>query len=336
MKIRVWHQIKKYLNFANIVIVIGFTTTFIYMFSYLFPITDNAFVVNNVRPVAAQVRGYITNLYVKNGQYVKKGDKLFTVFDKPYFYAVEQYTADLKNAQAKLQAMKKTLEKDQSLLNNRKEIYTKLAQDDEKYNQAYKINAVSLMTLQNSQQETKAAEATVIASQKQVEIDQHDIKAQEEQIASIQAKLNNAKVELDLTTVYAENDGVVQNMFVSVGTPVNINQPLFSFVDTDEVYIQANFNETDLADVREGSKVLIFPRTYLGRKVFHGEIVSEYWGTNRQMTDPKSQMQNVTNENEWILLPQRLPVQIKVTDPDPKYPLRAGSSAYIYIKSDKV
>lgn len=329
-----WKTIKNNLNFANVVIFIGATTVIVYMFSYLFPITDNAFVVNNVRPVAAQVRGYITELHVKNGQSVKKGEKLFTVFDKPYVYAVEQLTADLNMANAKLNAMQKTLEKDKNVLSNHKEIYTKLSQDDEKYQQAYKINAVSLMTLQNSQQETKAAAATVQASQKQVEIDEHDIKAQEQQIISVQAKLNNAKVDLDETVVYAANDGIIQNMFVSLGTPVNINQPLFSFVDTDDIYFQANFNETDLADVHDGSKVLIFPRTYLGRKMFHGVVVSEYWGANRQITDGKSQMQNVTNENEWILLPQRLPVQIKVLDPDPKYPLRAGSSAYIYIKAD--
>lgn len=44
-------------------------------------------------------------------------------------------------------------------------------------------------------------------------------------------------------------------------------------------------------------------------------------------------MQNVTNENQWVLLPQRMPVQIKIMDPDPKYPLRVGTSAYVYIQT---
>lgn len=326
--------IKQHLNFANIVILIGVLTTLIYLFSYLFPLTDNAFVVNNVRPVAAQVRGYITNLYVQNGQYVKKGEKLFTVFDKPYVYAVEQLTADLNAANAKLLASQKLLEKDKSILNHNVEIYTKLSQDDEKYKKAYAINAISLMTLQNSTQETKAANSNVKASQKQVEIDEYEIQVQKQQIIALKAKLDNAKVELAQTIVYAENDGVVQNMFVSVGSPININQPVFSFVDTDKIYIQANFNEIDLSDVHAGSDVLIFPRIYLGRKYFHGKVISEYWGANRQITDPKSQLQNVTNENEWILLPQRLPVQIEVLDPDTKYPLRAGTSAYVYIRTN--
>ncbi len=330
---KIRHIINRYFTFANSVIFIGAITTLIYIFSYLFPVTDNAFVVNNVRPVAAQVHGYVTNLYVKNGDYVKKGQRLFTVFDKPYQYAYEQLSADLEAQQAKLKAMQKTLLRDSELTKTKQETYIKLAQDDEKYQKAYKIKAISLMTLQNSEQETKAAKADWQASMRQVEVDQEQINAIEKEIVSLNAKVKNAKVDLDETTVYAEKDGVIQNFFLSIGTPVNINQPLFSFVDTDETYFQANFNETDLRKVKPGDKVLIFPRTYLGQKVFHGRVISDYWGANRQNTDPHSLMQNVSNENQWILLPQRLPVQIKVTDPDPDYPLRVGTSAYVYIQT---
>ncbi|RTK96017.1 MAG: HlyD family secretion protein [Neisseriaceae bacterium] len=323
---------KKHFTFANFVIFVGVASLLFYTFSYLFPATDNAFVVNNVRPVAAQVKGYITEIDVKNGDVVKKGQKLFTVFDKPYIYAVEQLEAEIENAEARLSALEKTLARDKSVAKNHQDIYVKLDQDDKKFHEAYKSDAVSLMTLQNSQQDTKAAKSTSEASLKQVEIDQHNIEALQKEIKALQAKLKNVQVDLDETVVYAQSDGIVQNMFVSLGSPVNVNQPIFSFIDTDEVYIQANFNETDLRHVRNGSDVLIFPRTYLWSKMYHGKVVSDYWGANRQKTDDKSFMQNVTNENEWILLPQRLPVQIKVVDVDDNYPLRAGMSAYVYVK----
>lgn len=327
-------RLKRNITFANSVIFIGAITALIYIFSYLFPVTDNAFVVNNVRPVAALVKGYVTNVYIKNGDNVKKGQKLFTVFDKPYRYTVEQYEADLAAAKSKLNTLQKTLERDEQVSQNQREIYTRLAQDDDKYQKAYKINAVSLMTLQNSEQETKGAKASLAASQKQIEIDQSSIQTQKKEIASLEAKLKNAQVDLDLTTVYAENDGIIQNFYLSVGTPVNVNQPLFSFIDTSEVYFQANFNETDLRKVHKGSKVLIMPRTYFAQKIFHGVVVSDYWSANRQLTDNRSQIQNVTNENQWVLLPQRLPVQIKVLDLDDKYPLRVGTSAYVYIETE--
>lgn len=334
MRLSLLRRLKRNITFANSVIFIGAITALLYIFSYLFPVTDNAFVVNNVRPVAALVKGYVTNVYIKNGDNVKKGQKLFTVFDKPYLYTVEQYEADLAAAKSKLNTMQKTQERDEQVSQNQREIYTRLAQDDDKYQKAYKINAVSLMTLQNSEQETKGAKASLAASQKQIEIDQSSIETQKKEIASLEAKLKNAKVDLDLTTVYAENDGIIQNFFLSIGTPVNVNQPLFSFIDTSEVYFQANFNETDLRKVHKGSKVLIMPRTYFAQKIFHGVVVSDYWGANRQITDTRSQMQNVTNENQWVLLPQRLPVQIKVLDLDDKYPLRVGTSAYVYIETE--
>ena len=334
MRSSLLRRLKRNITFANSVIFIGAITALLYIFSYLFPVTDNAFVVNNVRPVAALVKGYVTNVYIKNGDNVKKGQKLFTVFDKPYRYTVEQYEADLAAAKSKLNTLQKTLERDEQVSQNQQEIYTRLAQDDDKYQKAYKINAVSLVTLQNSEQETKGAKASLAASQKQIEIDQSSIQTQKKEIASLEAKLKNAQVDLDLTTVYAENDGIIQNFFLSVGTPVNVNQPLFSFIDTSEVYFQANFNETDLRKVHKGSKVLIMPRTYFAQKIFHGVVVSDYWSANRQLTDNRSQIQNVTNENQWVLLPQRLPVQIKVLDLDDKYPLRVGTSAYVYIETE--
>jgi len=324
---------KHYVTFPNAVIFIGFLTTFIYIFSYLFPFTDNAFVVNNVRPVAAQVTGYVTNMYVKNGQEVHKGQKLFTVFRKPYLYTVDKLQADIKVAQARLKVMETTYERDAKTSKQRERMYIKREQDDQKYRKGYAIKSISLITLQNSQQETQAAKDEWDAALKQLDIDKHEIEAQKETIKSVAAQLEIAKVNLDLTEVYAENQGIVQNLFAATGWPVTINQPLFSIVNTEDFYIQANFNETDLPKVKKNAKVLIFPRMYLGRKMFHGVVTSDYWSANRQQVDSRTQLQNVTNENQWILLPQRLPVIIKVTDPDPDYPLRLGASAYVYIRT---
>lgn len=326
-------RLKKSMTFFNIVILVGIITALIYIFSFLFPFTDNAFVVNNVQPVAALTSGYITDLYIKNGDKVSKGQKLFTVFKKPYVYTVEKLNADLEVAKAHFKALKTTFERDQKLSDNKEQVYIKALQDTQKYLKGYRIKSVSLITLQHSKQEMKAAKDQWLAAVKQQEIDLHDISAQEQDIKSIHAKLKNARVNLYLTDVYAQSDGIIQNLFFTLGTPININQPLFSLVNTDAVYVQANFNETDLRNVHKGSEVLIFPRMYLGRKMFHGVVESEYWGTNRQEVDNRTQLQNVINENQWILLPQRLPVIIRIIDPDPRYLLRAGTSAYVYVKT---
>jgi multidrug resistance efflux pump len=74
---------------------------------------------------------------------------------------------------------------------------------------------------------------------------------------------------------------------------------------------------------------------YYFDKVFHGEVVNSLWAAERQATAPKSQIQLVRNENEWLLLPQRFPIQIKILDPSPEYPLNPGASAYVYISTKK-
>lgn len=324
---------KRWLTFPNLIIVTGIIVTLMYVFSFLFPFTDNAFVVNNVRPVAAQVNGYITQLYVKNGQYVKKGQLLFTVFKKLYYYTVEQLQADLEVGEAKLESLLIIFERDKKISETHEKVYKKYKQDYQKYQLGYQAKSVSLITLQNAQQDMRAADDKWKAAVKQLGVDKHLIHAQEKEITSIKARLNFAKVNLKLTDVRAEGSGVIQNLFFSVGAPVITNQPLFSLVDTDESYIQANFNETDLRNVRKGSKVLIFPRMYLGRKMFHGVVVSDYWSANRQDVDNRTQLQTVYNENQWILLPQRMPVIISVTDLHPDFPLRVGTSAYVYIQT---
>lgn len=324
---------KRFITIPNVIIATGFLTAIIYIFSFAFPFTDNAFVMNDVRPVAAQVQGYITHLYVQNGQHVTKGEHLFTVFQPPYQLKVTQLEADLTKSLATLKALEATLERDKKTSATQNRLYVKRKQDDEKYQKGYQLKSVSLITLQNSQQETEAARDRWHAAQKQLEIDQHKIKAQKAAIKSIRAKLGIAKVNLDLTNVVAQDSGIVQNLFFTVGAPITINHPLFSLVNMDTFYVQANFNETDLRFVRKGCKALIFPRMYLARKVFHGEVDSDFWSANRQAVDQRTQLQNVTNENQWILLPQRLPVMIRVTDPDPNYPLRVGASAYVYIRT---
>ncbi|MDC0534676.1 HlyD family secretion protein [Francisellaceae bacterium] len=322
----------KKITLTNTVVVIGLVSFIIYAFSFIFPITDDAFVVNNVRPVVAEVSGYVTEIYIKNGQEINKGDPLFKVLDEPYRYNLEKLESKLKQAKAELKALEHQLQKDVNLSQSRKLIYEKIALDDEMFQGGLRAEVVSEMVAKNSRKDTMAAMADFQSSLSQIRIDEHKIIAIQHEIDALEADVKKAQFYLDQTIVYAQQDGIIQNFYLAIGNPVNFNEPVFSFVTTDEIIIQANFRETDLRLVEPGDKVLIFPRTYLFEKVFHGEIISGYWAANRQKTDARTQLQNVKDENQWLLLPQRLPVQIRITDPDPEYPLRVGSSAYVYIE----
>lgn len=304
-----------------------------YYFTYLFPFTNNAFVVANVRPVAANVSGYITHLYVKNEEYVKKGQPLFTVFRKPYELAYKKAVADVALSKAKLIAQEKRVLKIESLMEVKKQVYNKVQFDYEHFRLGWRDRAISTVEINNRFRDQKIALAELKALSNELAFEKQNIKVLKQEIKSLEAVMRNAKVDFDETIVYAQNDGIVQNMFLALGTPIKKREPIFSFIETDSISLQANINETELTNVHPGDKVTIVPRIYFGKKEYHGVIVSTNWAASRQVTDSRTQEQIVHNStNNWFLLPQRIPVQIKLIDYDPAhFPLSIGESAYAYI-----
>jgi multidrug resistance efflux pump len=331
--IKIFDFKKDRFNLPTIIMIVAIIIGIIHLFSYLLPFTDDAFVVANVEPVAADVSGYITDIYVKNGQKVNKNDPLFKVFDTPYQLAYKKAVANYNEVLANIAVVKEETKKNQAVLDSSIASLAKV-----KYNYGLKSNklvsrSVSKLEVTDLNYDVQALTKQVKSLQDQLVIDDKQIQQLQAKAQALKADVANAKVNLDLTTVRAGSNGVVDNMYLAVGTPIIQHQPLFSFINTDTWYIQANFNETDLRNVRPGDKVIIVLRMYYFDKIFHGVITNTLWASDRQQTAQRTQQQTVTNENEWLRLPQRFPLQIKVLDPDPNYPLNPGASAYVYVKT---
>lgn len=319
------------LNLTFFIILIVCLMALHHSYSYFFPFTDDAFVVTNVTPVAANVSGFITDIYVKNGEFVKKNDPIFKVFEVPYKLAYVQAKSDYEAASQQIVVYQKEVEKTRALI---KSIHAQLGKAE--YELMLKkrrsvVEAVSKLEVVKLRFDVENLSNQLNALKKEIEVIKAKIIEQQHTTAKLKAVKDNAKVNLDLTTVRALKDGVIENMYVSLYTPIKIHEPVFSFLDTSNYYIQANFNETDLRYVRPGDKVYIILRMYYFHKIFHGVVVNKLWAAQRQRTESRSQLQTVYNENEWLKLPQRFPIQIKVLDPDPDFPLNPGASAYVYI-----
>ncbi|PWY54213.1 HlyD family secretion protein [Legionella qingyii] len=318
----------------TVVLSLALLAVLYYFFSFLIPFTNNAFVVANIRPVAAIVSGYITDLYVKNEQYVHKGQPLFTVFQEPYKLIYNRLVEETLTAKEDLQSLQYQLQKDKQLLIQYLQEYNRIHLNYLRNKAVLKSGAISEINVKDLQYEDRGSLAKVNMQKQQISLDERNIQSIQHKIKSLIYKTRYAKVNLEHTTVYAQSNGRIQNMYLSLGTPIEINKPIFSFVDTDDFFIQANFTELDLRMVKTGAKVYIIPRMYFGTKLYHGTVVSRAWAANRQITNPKTQLQTVTNDtNNWLLLPQRFPVQIKLDDYDPKhYPLPVGATCYVIIK----
>lgn len=318
----------------KVVLFLALLALVYYFFSFLIPFTNNAFVVANVRPVAAIVSGYITDLYIKNEQYVHKGQPLFTVFQEPYKLTYNKLLEEVNTAKADLQSLQYQLQKNKQLLIQYVQEYRKIRLNYLRNKAVLKSGAISEINVKDLQYDNLASLAKVNMQKQQISQDEKNIVSLQHKIKALIYELRYAKVNLEQTTVYAQSDGRIQNMFLTLGTPIEINKPIFSFVDTDNLYIQANFTEVDLRMVKTGAKVYIIPRMYFGTKLYHGTVISGAWAANRQITNQRTQLQTVPNDtNNWILLPQRFPVQIKIVNYDPKhYPLPIGATCYVIIK----
>lgn len=326
---------KERLNFPIVVVGLALAVGVFHLFSYLIPFTDNAFVVTNVTPIAADVEGFITEIHVKNGEPVKKNQPIFTVYQVPYQLAYQQASADYQEGLKKILVYRKQIGKTLALIKSTNAELGKARYEWNLKRNKYVAEAVSILDIKKLSYDVSTLRNKLASFQQEVEVLLAKIEQQKHTVASLKAKKDNAKVNLDLTIVRAPGDGVIDNMYVSPNTPIKIHQPVFSFIDTSNYFIQANFNETDIRNVRIGDKVYIILRMYYFDKIFHGKVVNSLWAAERQKTAPKSQIQVVLNENEWLLLPQRFPIQIKILDPDPDYPLNPGASAYVYISTQK-
>ena len=115
-------------------------------------------------------------------------------------------------------------------------------------------------------------------------------------------------------------------MMISPGSYCKPGEILFAIIDTSNWYIQANFKESELSEIRPGTKAVIRLRQYPG-KIYYGTVESSRLSAERRKTDRQSGMTEVTKNNVWFPLPQRFPVQIKINNPDDL--LNFGASAYV-------
>lgn len=324
---------RRKLNFATMIFILGGGIALGYFTTYLFTVTDEAFVVENMTPISSSVSGHISKIFVENGQMLHKGDSILQINPEKYDLEYAGVRAQYAQAQIGIEVIKKRIEVT-SL--NLKAAEDQLARMRYEYRQKSDLSVskgVPGLELKMLEYNIKSQEDVVAGLQKQVELEKVELRQAQVGIETLRVATAKAAMDVKDTIVKAPADGYIQNLYIGVGTSALPHEGLFNFIDTANTYIQANFNETDLADVSAGDRVLIFPRAYLGRKVFHGVVMSDKWSVDRQHVLPLKETQIIFSANHWLNLPQRLPVQIKVIDTDNVHPLRPGMSAYVYVKT---
>ena len=319
--------IRKYLP-VIILLTVLFSLALYWLCWHLKPFTGNAFVFANTRPVSPWTAGYITQVFVRNNQFVKKGTPLFSIFSPPYQLKARELEHEKSALEAKLKSCeaqwKRALE----------EIKTFRA-DIEKFSYLYnrgeamfKSAAVSEDYVIDQKRNLLVASANLAAAEHNADALKHECTVLRSQIKKTQAALALQQIWCQQTMVTALSDGYVVNMTLSPGGYYRPGDVLFAFIDSSEWFVQANFKESELSEIRPGTRARIWLRQYPGRE-YHGEVCGSGWGAERRLTAPHTGVADVKRENEWFMLPQRYPVQIRIIDPDKNLHLHFGGSAYV-------
>ncbi|MCX7123221.1 MAG: HlyD family secretion protein [Gammaproteobacteria bacterium] len=153
-----------------------------------------------------------------------------------------------------------------------------------------------------------------------------NLKTAQAEVALSQANLRNATLNMQYTVVKAPADGWVSNLSMRPQDTLNANESQFALISEDEFWVDANFKETDLDRIRVGATAKIVVDMYPNHP-FNGRVESVSAGSGNAFALLPAQ--NATGN--WVKVVQRVPVKIRVTDVDPHYPLRIGTSANVTI-----
>lgn len=301
--------------------------------------TDDAQVEGQITPVLPRVSGYIRNLYIKDYDSVKAGQLVAEIDDADLLLQLKEMEANLAQSKIDIVNAKATLnnalvslkvnkgnidlseirlKKAQQDLDRDKNLYaaeaiTKKQLDDSQYNYE-----TALQQYQNSHRDYNAADSRLAVLKASVE------KA-EASIAVQQAKIDQQKLKLTYTKIFAPQSGKIGKRNVSEGQFVQEGTPLFSIVDNSSYWVVANFKENQLQHLYRGKKVEIDIDAYPNLKIT-GTVanLSDATGAKFALLPPDNSSGN------FVKVTQRVPVKINFDNIGQyKDLLRAGLSVYV-------
>ena len=294
--------------------------------------TEDAYVSGNQVMVSAQVAGNISKINVDNMDPVQAGDVLLELDDTNAKLSFEQAKSNLANAVRQVSQLNYTVKQLKSAV-RANEITLAQAQGNlNRRVQLVKDGAIDKESFQHAKEAVELAKANLTTSQNQLEANQALLLdgplSEQPQIQSAVSNLKQAWLNLERTKIRSPIKGYVARRNAQVGQAVSVGGALMAVVTTDQMWLDANFKETQLTHMRIGQPVKIHFDLYGKDKTFDGKVVGIEMGTGSAFSLLPTQ--NATGN--WIKVVQRVPVRIQL-DPQQlaENPLRIGLSATVKV-----
>ena len=303
-----------------------------YFFIKGFEETEDAYVSGNQVMVSAQVAGNISKINVDNMDPVQAGDVLLELDDTNAKLSFEQAKSNLANAVRQVSQLNYTVKQLKSAV-RANEITLAQAQGNlNRRVQLVKDGAIDKESFQHAKEAVELAKANLTTSQNQLGANQALLLdgplSEQPQIQSAVSNLKQAWLNLERTKIRSPIKGYVARRNAQVGQAVSVGGALMAVVTTDQMWLDANFKETQLTHMRIGQPAEIHFDLYGKDKTFNGKVVGIEMGTGSAFSLLPTQ--NATGN--WIKVVQRVPVRIQL-DPQQlaENPLRIGLSATVKV-----
>ncbi len=318
---------------AVIVAVIIVSSLFYFEYRKTHVSTDDAFVDGRVYLVASKIPGTVKALHVTDNQMVKKGDTLAEIDPADYEVRVLESRANLEAAKNQLIELQASLDAARAGLEVQESLLRKAEVDFKRADSLVTEDLVTKEFFDQKKTALEVARAQLKSSREVVKKTEASLGTQKAIIRQTQSALQGAELNQSYTKIPAPADGYITKRNVEVGNRVQTGQPLVAVVSLapGDVWITANYKETDLTRVKPGQKVRVRVDTYPG-KVLHGRVESIMAGTGAvfSLFPPENATGN------YVKVVQRIPVKIVLDESNNPAPiLRIGMSVEPTILIDR-
>ncbi|HEX4301084.1 MAG TPA: efflux RND transporter periplasmic adaptor subunit [Gammaproteobacteria bacterium] len=294
--------------------------------------TDDAYVAGNRVPVMAEAEGTVTSILADETNEVTQGQVLVRMDDADARVALQETEAKLAST---VRHVEELYANDRQLAAKAAAQQATLSQHRSDYQRHQALNKRGYFS-----------DSALEQSGTQVQVDQHELAEDQQAITALHAELGTGSVAdnpdvklaaaevraaylaLQRMIVVAPVSGYVAKRDVQIGQRVGASAPLMAIVPLSQIWVDANFKESQLSRIRPGQDVELHSDVYGSRVSFHGTVAGVDAGTGSAFALLPAQ--NATGN--WIKVVQRVPVRVQIADADLKrFPLRIGLSMEVSV-----
>lgn len=317
---------------ALVILIIVLYVAYEQLYGKYFISTDNAYVRGNIISITPQISGSVKNVSFESGQVVTAGDVLFNIDDTSYQNAYYLAVDGLRTTVAQYCTLKFNLKKSDDVIRQLNTVLDKVAKDYNRYKELYNSKVIPVSDYEKYYNAYIASSLNVsIAKSDRMALMSNlgsDKVLSAPSVLSATTRLVDSWLNLQRTTIRSPINGYVAKKNVQVGQAVSPNVVNAYVVDKDNIWIEANFKETELRGIEVGQTVDVKFDMYGSDVKMKGIVDGFVAGTGGtfSLLPPENAVGN------WIKTVQRIPVIIRLTNYDPtKTTLMLGLSAEVTI-----